>query len=263
VGIDFVKMQGTGNDFVLLDQKEEAIDLSQQQIALICHRRFGIGADGLLILRSSAEVDFEMLYYNADGAPSSMCGNGGRCIVKYAFDQGYIGSKSEFLAPDGIHKARVMNDEISLEMQNVSEVTVNIQDYTLDTGSPHYVTFVKSLSTLNVTKAGRQVRNSDQFKKEGINVNFVELMGANKLFVRTYERGVEDETLSCGTGVTAAAIAAQLKQGIGSTGDWNISAKGGELRVSFKFEQGLFSQVELHGPAAYVFTGVFELNVNS
>lgn len=256
--LDFVKMHGTGNDFILLDQKDVIQDYTQEQIALLCHRRFGIGADGLLILRSSSEVDFEMLYYNSDGAPSSMCGNGGRCIVKYAFDHGYIKSETNFIAPDGLHRAKVSGAEISLEMSPVNQVDINIQDYILNTGSPHFVTFVKSLSSLQVSKSGAEIRYSPRFKEQGINVNFVELLGENKIFVRTYERGVEDETYSCGTGVTAAAIASHKKEQGSSRGDWNIKTMGGTLRVSFDYRDGSFKNIELHGPATYVFYGSFD-----
>lgn len=258
MGVDFVKMQGTGNDFVLIDQRKVTRDFTQNQIALLCHRRFGIGADGLLILRSSEAVDFEMLYYNSDGAPSSMCGNGGRCIVKYAYDHKYIKEQTEFLAPDGLHRARINDQEISLEMNSVDSVLSHNEDYILNTGSPHFVTFVKSLSPLNVAEAGRSIRYSTRFAEDGINVNFVELLNENQIFVRTYERGVEDETLSCGTGVTAAAIATHLKVGGSNEGKWSINTKGGVLKVSFKQDGGLFKDIELHGPAAYVYKGRFE-----
>ncbi len=257
--IKFTKMQGTGNDFIMLDQfASEQIELSKEQIRFLCDRKFGIGADGLIILRDSETSEFEMIYYNADGLLSTMCGNGGRCIVKLAYDNRYIDENTYFHAPDGTHKASIESDIISLHMKDVDTVTSVNDCYILNSGSPHYVKFVNDLDFLDVHFEGAKIRNSEAFKKDGINVNFIEILNDNEFKVRTYERGVEAETLSCGTGVTAAAIAAHVKTGR-LTNKWNIITKGGPLKVEFNANGDNFSKIILIGLAETVFEGKISL----
>lgn len=257
--LKFYKYQGTGNDFVIIDNSQGVIDLSKEQIANICDRKFGIGADGLMLLEKSNKYDFEMKYYNADGNLGSMCGNGGRCIVKFAQDIDLIDEHAMFLAYDGLHEARIdKNGIVALEMNDVKEL-IKIDNATceLNTGSPHYVSFVKDVIALDVFNEGREIRYNNKYSKEGINVNFVSVDG-ERLTIRTYERGVENETLSCGTGVTAAAIAAFYLGLIKST-TVNVKAMGGELSVSFDSNENQYTNVVLSGPATKSFEGTIEL----
>ena len=253
--VKFTKMQGTGNDFIMIDQFGlEKFDLSQKQVKHFCDRKFGVGADGLIILRDHHDTDFEMIYYNSDGNLSSMCGNGARCIVKLAYDHRYIEEKTNFIAPDGLHEATVDTDKVYLGMTDVADYASANDIYVLDTGSPHYVTFVNDVDNLNVVESGAEIRYSPSYREQGINVNFVELISEDSFKIRTYERGVENETLSCGTGVTAASIAACLK----SSNDikhWKVKAKGGDLEVSFVQNKSSFNNIKLIGPAEIVFEG--------
>lgn len=253
--LDFKKYQGTGNDFIMIDNRSgefKAYD-DFESIARLCDRRFGIGADGFIILENAEGYDFRMIYYNADGREGSMCGNGGRSIVAFAYDLGVIKSTCKFIAVDGEHDATIENNIISLKMNNVSSVEKGDDYYFLDTGSPHYVSFVDNVADLNVVETGRSIRYNDRFKSEGTNVNFSEDQGNNNLYVRTYERGVENETLSCGTGVTACALSA-LMQGFSSP--VAIKTLGGNLSVSADVSaSGGFENVHLIGPAEYVFSG--------
>jgi diaminopimelate epimerase len=263
--IPFYKYQGTGNDFILLDQRRKQW-LSRedtQTIEKLCDRRFGIGADGLILLQyveksKRKTYDFEMIYFNADGRESSMCGNGGRATVAFAHFLGIIGKKDvekyHFWAIDGAHEASVKeNDWVELKMIDVSHVEIGKDYYMMNTGSPHFVVFVEDLKDVNVYENGREIRYSDRFRKEGINVNFVE-MQSNGIQVATYERGVEAETYSCGTGVTAAAIASYLRQGRKTEID--IFTKGGNLKVRFHPNiGGGYSSVWLCGAAKQVFKG--------
>ena len=250
----FHKYHGTGNDFILLDNRNKDINLSTQQIAFLCHRHLGIGADGLMLLEYAAGYDFRMVYFNSDGRESTMCGNGGRCITAFAKSLGMIHDIARFITIDGEHTATI-NDHgiISLHMQNVKDMDIQNGFTVLDTGSPHYVAWVKNVKSINVFQEGRVIRNLPQFQPNGINVNFVESHNG-VLSVRTYERGVEDETLSCGTGVTAAAIAATCN----ATGAFktDIETPGGHLVVSFtKHTPTSASDVVLTGPAVFVFKG--------
>ncbi len=254
----FYKYQGTGNDFILFDNREGNINCSTEQIAKMCDRHFGIGADGLMLLERADGYDFKMVYYNSDGKESTMCGNGGRCLTAFAKSLGIIGSAARFLATDGEHKATISEDgEVSLHMQNVAGI--NMQDgYTImNTGSPHYVIMVKDVNGVDVFAEGRKIRNQSEFQPDGINVDFVQLHDG-KLVVRTYERGVENETLSCGTGVVAAAIAVTAKfMGEFST---DIETPGGDLEVSFiKDNLTSATDIVLTGPAKFVFQG--EINI--
>ena len=253
--IEFYKYQGTGNDFIMIDDREKEFDLTDNDlIAALCERRMGIGADGLILLREHDTLDFEMIYFNADGKQSSMCGNGGRCIIAFAQMLEMIEDETTFMAIDGEHKGRLMDDGIYLQMQDVKEIEGVGDGLVLNTGSPHYIEMVDELDYIDVDKQGRKIRNSAPFKKDGINVNFV--LDASELQVRTYERGVEAETLSCGTGVVATAIAMHYANCIEET-LVNVKTKGGELTVSFEEFNGGYRNIWLSGEASMVFAGEF------
>lgn len=257
--LSFEKYHGAGNDFVIIDGWEHSPGLSHSQIRLLCDRHFGIGADGLMIIRKHPDYDFEMLYYNADGAPGSMCGNGGRCIVKYAISKLYAGHSVRFLASDGLHLAKVLPDDyIGLEMVDVHEIKNYEKDLFLNTGSPHYIRLVENVSETDVVQEGRLIRYNEEFKKQGTNVNFV-MPFSDGFFVRTYERGVENETLSCGTGVTAVALASAWKNKLQGNQQVKIYTKGGELQVRFNYDGDHFSNIWLEGPAEFVFKGVMSI----
>jgi len=258
--IPFSKYQGTGNDFVIIDNRKLFFPESEKAlIERLCDRRFGIGADGLMLLQNKKGLDFEMVYFNSDGRESSMCGNGGRCIVDFAFRLKVIKERTHFIAIDGEHEAVVKNNLVSLKMKDVSGIEIHPDFYFLNTGSPHYVAFVEHLEGFNVFEQGKKIRNNSRFKAEGTNVNFLEMQG-NRLFVRTYERGVENETLSCGTGVTAAALAASLNEAFLVGEEINIKTLGGDLKVRFKkLPDRCFSDIWLEGPAQLVYTGDIEI----
>lgn len=258
--LPFFKYQGTGNDFVLIDNRHSNIELSTEQIRYLCNRRFGIGADGLILLELEPRVDFKMVYFNSDGNQSSMCGNGGRCIVAFARYLKLIENKTRFLAIDGIHEAIVESDEtVALKMQDVQHLEVGEDFYYLNTGSPHYVKLVSNIEDLNVVEEGKKIRNSERFIEEGTNVNFIEKKDEH-LFVRTYERGVEDETLSCGTGVTASALVAAYSSHSNSKNKCLIKTLGGDLEVNFeKVLDHNFYNIWLKGPAISVYKG--EVNI--
>jgi len=257
VKIHFYKYQGAGNDFILIDNRDNSVDHHNPQlISGLCDRRFGIGGDGLMLLQNKEGYDFEMIYYNADGQPSSMCGNGGRCIVAFAKFLGVIESETEFLAVDGPHYAKISDegDWVSLQMIDVNEVNTDADAYVLNTGSPHYVKLVEGLEQRNVYQEGHAIRNNATYRKNGINVNFVEPMKEG-YFVRTFERGVEDETFACGTGVTAVALAmAQHKQQTGHI-TTPIKVLGGNLNIRFDYDGSAFTEIFLEGPAVRVFEG--------
>ncbi|MGZ3839584.1 MAG: diaminopimelate epimerase [Flavisolibacter sp.] len=259
--IEFYKYQGTGNDFVILDNREKIYDsLTRKQVAFLCDRRFGIGADGLMLLNTHPDYDFEMKYYNADGRESSMCGNGGRCLVKFASDSGIEKRTYQFLAIDGIHEASINDDGwVSLRMNDVHEMQYNHGDYVLNTGSPHFVHLDTDVMHMDVYKKGREIRYSREFEKEGINVNFVEQLDEpDKILVRTYERGVEDETFSCGTGVTAAAlVCSHNDSGFNRV---EVKTKGGKLSVEYEKKGSSFTNIWLSGPAVHVFKGTILLD---
>ena len=259
--IDFYKYQGTGNDFVIIDNRLGLYDgLTKKQVAFLCNRRFGIGADGLMLLNKHELYDFEMKYFNSDGAEGSMCGNGGRCLVKFAYDLGIIKSEYIFSAIDGVHEASVeLDGQVSLKMADVDYVKENNGNFILNTGSPHFVKFTNDVMHLDVVKKGQDVRYSPAFEKDGINVNFVEHGKDNdKIIVRTYERGVEDETYSCGTGVTAAALVSHHNdKGFNSV---RVETKGGNLRVEYDKEGNSYKNIWLIGPAKKVFEGSIQLN---
>lgn len=256
--IEFYKYQGTGNDFVIIDNRKEEISLSEKTVRNICHRHFGIGADGLMLLQNKEGYDFEMIYYNSDGNPGSMCGNGGRSIVKFFFDHISKKNSYNFIASDGPHIAEIEGNTIRLKMQDVTGVQDSNHGSVLNTGSPHFVKFVSDVNNMNVYEEGRLIRYSNKFEKEGINVNFVEQLDDDSIFVRTYERGVENETLSCGTGVTAASLLSAHNE----TGFNHVDVKtfGGNLYVEFeKMKGGIYEQIWLCGPASFVFKGEIDI----
>jgi diaminopimelate epimerase len=255
MALKFYKYQGTGNDFVVVDDRSETFPVSQKYIADLCHRRFGVGADGLMLLQNADNYDFRMVYFNADGTEGSMCGNGGRCLVRFAHDLGIIGDSTTFIAVDGEHEAKVTPESISLKMIDVKNIEQTPSYDFMNTGSPHYVEYVEDLAHFDVFAKGKSIRYNEPFvSKGGTNVNFVEVIGDNQLEVRTYERGVEDETYACGTGVTACALSANLRYGFDKFVDINVV--GGKLRIEFtKNADGTFQDVFLIGPAVKVFEG--------
>jgi len=255
--LEFFKYQGTGNDFILVDNRKNHFDPQNTDLVnFLCNRRFGIGADGLILLENNSSYDFSMVYFNSDGNRSSMCGNGGRCIVKFAHDLGIIEKETTFLAVDGIHDAYVKDTKVFLKMIDVDAVERGKGFFFLDTGSPHYVQFVNNLEGFPVYEEGYKIRNNKRFREKGTNVNFVQEIDKQTIKVSTYERGVEDETLSCGTGVTAASIAAFLK---GYPNNVKVITKGGELMVTFSEEAGQYKDVYLSGPAEMVFEGEIKI----
>ncbi len=258
--LHFSKYQGAGNDFIIIDNRTSSISLSTQKIEKLCNRNFGIGADGLMFLELSEQANFKMIYFNADGKESTMCGNGGRCIVAFANRLNIINHKTKFIAIDGIHHAEILaNNKVRLQMQNVETIKqINENTYILNTGSPHYVMFYQGINQLNVLEEGRKIRNTEPYKASGINVNFIEKIDADKLQIRTYERGVENETLACGTGVTAAAIALAEAEGKKS-GNIFVEAKGGNLEVEFNKEGNIYQNIWLTGLAEFVFEGKIEI----
>jgi diaminopimelate epimerase len=252
----FYKYQGTGNDFVMIDNREMKFPKNNTKlINQLCDRKFGIGADGLLLLENDNSADFKMVYYNADGNESTMCGNGGRCIVAFAKKLGIITTETTFTAIDGLHFATITNEDyVALQMIDVSEIQKEDSYVFLNTGSPHHVTLVSNLADVDVKNEGAKIRYSDLYGKAGSNVNFVEQVDVNHFALRTYERGVEDETLSCGTGATAVAIAMNY---LGKTSATliDLDVEGGTLQVSFERNDANYSQVFLKGPATFVFEG--------
>ncbi|HMH24907.1 MAG TPA: diaminopimelate epimerase [Puia sp.] len=253
--LHFFKYQGTGNDFIIFDNRQGTIPaMSIERIKSLCDRRFGIGADGLMLLNTKPGYDFEMKYYNSDGRESTMCGNGGRCMARFARDIGMHKNAFQFLAADGPHEAEIDDDIISLKMKNVPEIKEYHGDSILDTGSPHYVKIVGDVMDYDVYHKGMDIRYSPAFAKEGINVNFVEQKREDEIIVRTYERGVEDETLSCGTGVTAAALVCYHNEC--GYNDVTVITKGGKLTVRYDCPgDGSFENIWLCGPASRVFEG--------
>lgn len=260
MNIHFYKYQGTGNDFVIIDNIKHSYSINlftESVIKKMCDRRFGIGADGLIILEESKEADFKMIYFNADDNQSSMCGNGGRCILHLAHQKEYIKGSSSFEAIDGIHRG-ISADNISVHLRDVQQIEKDGNNLILNTGSPHYVVFSENIAQIDIVKEAHKIRYNDRFKDEGINVNFVEKKH-HQLHVRTYERGVEDETLSCGTGVTASAIAASVHWKLHQD-TMEIITPGGELTVSFDHMDGKYQNIWLSGPVEQVYHGSYSID---
>ena len=251
--IQFYKYQGTGNDFVMIDDREEHFD--EKNLALVqklCDRKFGIGADGLILIRNHADFDFEMIYFNADGS-QSMCGNGARCAVAFSAFLGILSEKTKFLAIDGPHEAFLKNGLVELLMGNVSEISESGEDYFVNTGSPHHIRFVDEIQNYPVFEQGKSVRYDEVYAPAGTNVNFIKPIAEDQIFIRTYERGVENETLSCGTGVTAGALVYGSQHQLNHV---KIKTLGGDLSVKFEENStGGFEHIWLIGPAEQVFSG--------
>lgn len=257
----FYKYQGTGNDFVIIDNRTDIFPKNNTKlIEKLCDRRFGIGADGLMLLENDNSTDFKMVYYNSDGNESSMCGNGGRCLVAFAKLMNVITNETTFNAVDGLHHASISNQGIvSLQMIDVNQIKIEENYVFLNTGSPHHVQFVDVLENLDVKTEGAKIRYSELYGNAGSNINFVKQISDNEFSIRTYERGVEDETLSCGTGATAVAIAMH-KLGKTKSNVVAINVEGGRLEVKFDVMDNTFKNVHLIGPAQFVFSGQIEVN---
>ncbi|CAN5299356.1 diaminopimelate epimerase [soil metagenome] len=259
--LTFFKYQGAGNDFVMVDNRSGIFKGTEHgTFEQLCHRRFGIGADGLILLQEKDGFDFEMKYYNADGKESTMCGNGGRCVVMFAKQLGIMGTQGKFWAIDGAHEAEILADgSVSLQMGDVLEIQNDGSAYVLNTGSPHYVQQVPEINEVDVFEKGKAVRYNPTYKAEGINVNFLQIADG-KLKARTYERGVEDETYACGTGVTASAIVASLilENSVGNYA-YSVETLGGRLEVSYHWNGKGANNVWLTGEAKLVFEGCIEL----
>ena len=254
--LPFIKYQGTGNDFIIIDDwdMQWVYRLGQKEVQRLCDRHFGVGADGLMLLQPDDEVDYKMVYYNSDGRESTLCGNGSRCLAHFAREKGKINGAGVFRAIDGLHRVEILEDGIiELEMRPVRDMNKVGADWEINTGSPHYVKFVEQVDMIPVVEWGQTIRNQPNYRKEGINVNFVERLKRG-IKVRTYERGVEDETLSCGTGVTASALsfAKELKEDRSSV---DVTTRGGPLSVRYEKEGDGFSGIWLCGPAKPVFSG--------
>jgi diaminopimelate epimerase len=258
----FYKYQGAGNDFVIVDNRDLHFDSGNVQlVSFLCDRRFGIGADGLMLLEKDAQTQFRMRYYNSDGREVSMCGNGGRCIAAFAVHQNIVNDPSHFVfnAMDGLHEASYDGkDTVSLKMIDVNGVEAHDKGYFMNTGVPHHVIFVEDIRLVDVYNIGKEIRYSEKYAPAGTNVNFVSIKSDDAIVVRTYERGVENETLACGTGVVASVIASSLKLGKGE--QFDVDVEGGTMKVTFKkVSDQKFEDVWLIGPAQFVFKGEIEL----
>ena len=254
--VDFYKFQGTGNDFIMIDDREESFDMNDESlIKSLCERRFGIGADGLILIRNHENYSFEMIFFNSTGAKSTFCGNGGRCVLSFAHFLEIFEEKCEFMAFDGVHEGSVKGDMVSLKMADVSEVNVREDSVVLDTGSPHLVKVVENVKSINVMNKGKKLRFSNEFGDYGINVNFAEVNDG--ISIRTYERGDEIESLSCGTGSVATAIALYEIEKIDNT-NVSINTTGGTLEVSFHDDGKSYVNIWLSGEASMVYSGEFE-----
>ncbi|HPS12617.1 MAG TPA: diaminopimelate epimerase [Prolixibacteraceae bacterium] len=259
MNIHFYKYQGAGNDFIMIDNRKKFFDADNEKlIESLCHRRFGIGSDGLILLEEADGYDFRMVYFNLDGKEASMCGNGGRCIVAFANKLGIVKSSAKFIASDGPHEALITSEGlVDLHMIDVEKVDKLIDGYFLNTGVPHLVHFVDDLEIVDVNLEGRQLRWDARFQPAGTNVDFVKQDG-DHLTVYTYERGVEAGTLACGTGITASALSAAVRLNRES-GEFKVTAKGGELAVKFQLKDRIFTDVWLKGPATLVYDGDVEI----
>ncbi len=255
--IQFYKYQGTGNDFIMIDDRSNTFDLNDHElIARLCNRKFGIGADGLILIRNHNEADFQMIYYNADGHLTSLCGNGSRCAVMFAKQLDIVDRECTFMTVEGILDAKIQGDLVHIKMPDVDKVEIFEDHYFLNTGSPHHICHVNEVAQYDVFNEGRKIRKGAPYFQEGSNVNFVQKLKESEIFVRTYERGVEDETLSCGTGVTAAALVQALE---GAQSPVKVKTLGGDLMISFeRIDDQNFKNIYLIGPAVKVFRGEIE-----
>lgn len=255
--VSFYKYQGAGNDFIMVDNRKLQLPRSApERYRLWCDRKFGIGADGIIFIQEIAGYDFEMVYFNADGSEGSMCGNGGRCAVRFATQLGLISKEARFLAVDGPHEAALLpNDWVSLGMIDVNTIEIYPDGYFVNTGSPHHVSLVDELENFAVTETGNGIRWQERYQPGGTNVNFMKVGKDANISVRTFERGVEAETLACGTGVTACALVWARKFGKTGKQQLNVQTLGGELSVKFQVEEAGFRQIYLDGPAEMVFSG--------
>ena len=257
--ISFSKYNGAGNDFIVIDDRNNTLELTKSQIYKLCNRNIGIGGDGLILIKKSIKTDFEILHYTSDGTLGSLCGNGSRCAILYAYKNNIISKKTVFEAFDGIHNAEIINNElITMQMKLNSSIIENEYGLWLDTGSPHLVVETSNTDELDVKNVGSSIRYNDYYKKEGVNVNFVERVSDEVFKIRTYERGVEDETRACGTGSTASAICMSY---IGKTASNKIKMKclGGDLEVKFLNNSKKFSEISITGPAKLVFVGIIDI----
>ncbi len=253
---EFYKYQATGNDFIIIDDREELFEIDDSNlIKSLCERKMGVGADGLILLRNHNSYDFEMIYFNSDGNQSTLCGNGARCIVSFANTLDLISSKSTFLAIDGIHQANIYDKSVSIKFNDIKSIQFDNGNYIVDSGSPHFITFKDNIENLDVENEGRSIRNMNKFSRDGINVNFVSL--GDSIRIRTYERGVESETLSCGTGAVAASIAL-FYSGLFEDNEVDLQTNGGLLSVTFDEFNGVFKNIWLTGEANLVYIGEFE-----
>lgn len=253
--IEFYKYHGAGNDFVIIDHTKTKITVNKKALAKkLCDRHFGVGSDGLIFIELADDCDFVMDFYNPDGS-QSFCGNGSRCAVAFAKKLNVFSSnKAKFRAIDGFHTSEINEQHIKVSMHDVNEVEIMAPNIFMDTGSPHFVTYVNDLNQIDVIEKGKEIRYSEQFMPDGTNVNFIEIINSKQIAIRTYERGVENETLACGTGATACALAFALKQGL-ETGEVLVKAVGGDLKVFFKQTKAGYSNVFLEGPAEMVYKG--------
>lgn len=256
--MEFYKYQGAGNDFIMIDDRAGYFGLNKSQIAKICDRRFGVGADGLILLQKDENTDFRMVYYNADGGESTMCGNGGRCIVAFAKKLGVIGQNTVFMAADGLHEALIEDDLVNLKMTDVTGISSQGTMHFLNTGSPHHVEFRAEIDSVDVNAEGRKIRNSSTYAPGGTNVNFAQKISENRLKIRTYERGVEAETLACGTGATAAALALMSQN---HQQNVTVEVLGGTLSITAEADGVGFKNIWLKGPAQFVFKGEITLDL--
>ena len=257
--INFSKYNGAGNDFIVIDDRDDNIDNNSSLIKKLCNRNFGIGGDGLILIKESKLTDFEIFHYTSDGNLGSLCGNGSRCAISFAYKNKIIGKKTRFDAFDGIHNAEIINDNlVKMEMKSNSDIIENEYGTCLDTGSPHLVIEKDNTDELDVNLLASSIRYNEYYKKEGVNVNFIEKVSNETFKIRTYERGVENETLACGTGSTASAICMNY---LGKTQSNNITMKcrGGDLKVEFISNDNLFSNISITGPAKFVFEGQIDI----
>ncbi len=252
--ISFSKYHGTGNDFILVDNRRSVFKKKKKIVQWLCHRHFGIGSDGLILLEEDAQLDFNMVFYNPDGSPS-FCGNGCRCIVMMAKELGIVSKEVDFRAIDGSHSATIRNHEVSVKMADTVLPSQVLNGVFLDTGSPHYVELVEDVNNLRINELSLDIRNNSQFGERGVNVNFLSEVRKGSIFVRTYERGVEAETFSCGTGATASAITYGLNKRINQVG---VETRGGKLMVRFQEAENGVTDIHLIGPAIKVYEGVIK-----